>query len=243
MVDGDGAGTARVQGSSGGGAAATVDPRARSLVRRVVRPTLSAWLRLDVEGEHHIPRTGPVVIASTHASHADSMALGACLERPVYFLGDERLTRWPVLGPWLPRIGMVPVARGSGDLAALGLLEDLLEQGEAVVVYPEGSRTRDGRVYRPRSGTARLAAETQVPVVPAAVVGTFEVWPTQQKPRWLGAWGATPVRLRFGPAMDPPQPSPKSRRAFNDQLHDVLVALSGKPRADEFAPLGDGVTV
>lgn len=220
-----------------GSAVVTVVPGARSLARRIVGPTLRTWLRLRIEGEHHVPAEGPVIIASTHTSHADSMALGSALARPVYFLGDLRLTQWPVLGPWLPKLGMVPVRRGDRDTEALDALAALLAAGEAVVVYPEGSRSRDGRVYRPRSGVARLAAESQATVVPAAVIGSYEVWPTGTRPRLLGGR----VSLRFGPAIAPPDPTPASRRRFSDELHTRLVELSGAPRADEFSPVGGGV--
>lgn len=209
---------------------------ARSAARRTLRPLLRAWLRLRVEGAEHVPADGPVLIASTHASHADSIALGAAAPRPVFFLGDRRLLAWPVLGRYLPRLGMVALRRGEGDRAAMGVIAGLLDAGHAVVVYPEGSRSRDGRVYRPRSGASRLAAAAGVPVVPASVVGTYEVWPTGQRPRWRGGR----VAIRFGPAMDPPDDTPASRRRFNQQLHDTLVELSGAERADEFAPVGGG---
>jgi len=212
----------------------TVVPGARSVARRVIRPLLRVWLRLQVVDEDHVPPTGGVLIASTHASHADSMALGAALRRPVYFLGDERLTHWPVLGPSLPKLGMVPVKRGTADVDALAALQGLLESGAAVVVYPEGSRSRDGRVYRPRSGVARLAAATGAPVVPAAVNGTYEVWPTGARPRVRGGH----VDITFGPAIPAPADDPGSRRRFSCVLHDALVDLSGKARADEFAPVG-----
>lgn len=213
-----------------------VHPDARSLARRVVRPLLRAWLRLRVEDEHHVPTSGAVIIASTHASHADSMALGSALLRPVFFLGDRRLTEWPLIGRWLPRLGMVAVRRGDRDDDALDQLRRLLADGHAVVVYPEGSRSRDGRVYRPRSGVARLAAATGVPVVPAAVVGTHAVWPTGAGPRLRGGR----VRIRFGPAIAPPASTPAARRVFTEELHDELVDLSGAPRADGFAPVGGG---
>ncbi len=210
---------------------------ARSVARRMLRPLLRAWLRLQIEGAHHVPADGPVVIASTHASHADSIALGAAPRRPVFFLGDRRLLAWPVLGRLLPRLGMVALRRGQGDTDAMRVLADLLDQGHAVVVYPEGSRSRDGRVYRPRSGVSRLAAAAGVPVVPAAVVGTYEVWPTGQRPRWRGGR----VVIRFGaPLAPPPADTPAERRRFNAHLHDVLVELSGKPRADTFSPVGGG---
>jgi 1-acyl-sn-glycerol-3-phosphate acyltransferase len=217
---------------------AAVVPGARSLVRRIVQPLLRLWLRLRIVDEHHLPLDGPVIIASTHQSHADSMALGSGLQRPVFFLGDVRLTRWPVLGPWLPKLGMVPLRRGQRDADALEALRSLLADGHAVVVYPEGSRSRDGRVYRPRSGVARLAADTQVPVVPAAVVGIYEVWPIGRRPRLRGGR----VTVRFGPAIPPPEPTPRARRAFNTRLHDALVDLSGAERADEFAQAGGATT-
>lgn len=210
---------------------------ARSVARRALRPLLRAWLRLRIEGAHHIPPEGPVLIASTHASHADSIALGAAPERPVFFLGDRRLLAWPVLGRLLPRLGMVALRRGAGDTQAMRVLAQLLGAGHAVVVYPEGSRSRDGRVYRPRSGVSRLAAATGVPVVPAAVVGTYQVWPTGRRPRWRGGR----VVIRFGPALaPPPADTPAERRRFNARLQDVLVELSGAPRADEFSPVGGG---
>lgn len=210
---------------------------ARSAARRVARPLLRAWLRLRVDGAVHVPLDGPVLIASTHASHADSMALGAAAPRPVFFLGDRRLLAWPVLGRFLPRLGMVALRRGQGDTAAMGVLAELIDAGHAVVVYPEGSRTRDGRVYRPRSGVSRLAAATGAPVVPAAVVGTYEVWPTGRRPRLRGGR----VTIRFGPAIPAPSAdTPAERRRFNRTLHDTLVALSGAERADEFAPIRGG---
>lgn len=211
-------------------------PGARSVVRLTLRPLLKIWLRLRVEGIEHIPDDGPTLIASTHQSHADSIAIGVAVPRPVHFLGDLRLTQWPVLGPWLPKLGMVPLKRGEADASALDVLRDLLAAGAAVTVYPEGSRSRDGRVHRLRSGVARLAAESQAPVVPAAVAGIYDVWPIGQRPRIRGGR----VTVRFGEVIDPPDASPRSRRAFTDGLHDALVELSGCERADDFSPIGGG---
>lgn len=209
-------------------------PGMRSWARRILRPVFSTWLRLSVEGVGHVPPEGRVLVASTHASHADSIALALAIERPIYFLGDRRLTKWPVLGPQLPKLGMVPVERGTADAQVLVQLAQLLENDAAVTVYPEGSRSRDGRIYRPRSGVARLAAQTRSPVVPAAVNGTHEVWPTGEPPKVRGGR----IVARFGAMIDPPDDTPKARREFSELLHDTLVELSGKPKADEFAPVG-----
>jgi 1-acyl-sn-glycerol-3-phosphate acyltransferase len=210
-------------------------PGARSLVRRTLRPVLRTWLHLAVDGSHHVPDRGGVLLASTHQSHADSLAIGVAVERPVHFLGDLRLVQAPVLGPLLPRLGMVPLRRGGADAAALDVLTELADDGRAVAVYPEGSRSRDGRVHQLRSGVARVAARTGVPVVPTAVVGIFEVWPIGRRPRLRGGR----VTVRFGAPLPPPaSDTPKARRTFTLDLHDALVDLSGFGAGEGFSPAG-----
>jgi 1-acyl-sn-glycerol-3-phosphate acyltransferase len=213
-----------------------VVPGARSLVRRTLRPLLRGWLRLGVAGVEHVPATGPVLVASTHQSHGDSIALGVAIARPVHFLGDLRLASIPLLGPLLPRLGMVPLRRGEADASALAVLRRLLDDAACVAVYPEGSRSRDGQVHRLRSGIARLAADAQVPVVPAAVAGIYDVWPIGRRPRLRGGR----VTVRFGPAMVPPDPTPRSRRAFNDELQHRLARLGRTTTAADFSPFHGG---
>jgi len=214
-------------------------PGRRSLLRLTLRPLLTAWLRLQVDGVDHVPDSGPVLVASTHRSHADSIALATAIPRPVHFLGDQKLTAWPVMGPQLPRLGMVPLRRGEADASAMDILSILLEDGACLAVYPEGSRSRDGRVHRLRSGVARLAAKHQVPVVPAAVIGIDQRWPIGQRPRVTGP----AVTVRFGPKMAAPDSTPRSRRTFNDELQVTLSELAGAPLAESFSPFhgGEGV--
>jgi 1-acyl-sn-glycerol-3-phosphate acyltransferase len=202
-------------------------------VRRLARVSLGWWCRVSVEGLEHLPMSGPAIIASTHASHADSIALGLASPRKLSFLGDRRLLDWPLIGRWLPAFGMVPIERGHADLGALGAIGDALTAGEAVVLYPEGTRSRDGAVHRPRSGVARLAASSGAPVVPAGIVGTAGLWPVDTRPRLLGA----EITVRFGPAIQAPSDTPAERRAWSRALQDELVRLSGAPRNDSFAPI------
>lgn len=212
-------------------------PGERSVTRRTLRPMLKAWLRLEVDGLEYVPATGPVLVASTHRSHADSVAIATAIPRPVHFLGDLKLTAWPVLGPQLPKLGMIPLRRGEGDDDALGVIRELLRKDACVAVYPEGSRSRDGRVHRLRSGVARIAAEMQVPIVPAVASGIDEVWPVDGKPRALGG----KVVVHFAPELSPPENTPRSRRAFNMQLQAVLADLAGQEMADTFStPHGGG---
>lgn len=216
-------------------------PGSRSLLRFTLRPLLRGWLRLRVEGVERVPCDGPVLIASTHRSHGDSVAIAAAVWRPVHILGDVKLTRWPVLGPQLPKLGMVPLRRGEADASALERLGALLEEGACIAVYPEGSRSRDGDVHRLRSGVARLAAAHQVPVVPATVCGTERVWPIGGRPKLTG--GA--VTVRFAEAVPPPQPTPRSRREFNFALQRALADLAGVEAVSTFSaphggPASDG---
>jgi 1-acyl-sn-glycerol-3-phosphate acyltransferase len=215
---------------------AAMVPGARSAVRLALRPVLRSWLRLRVEGLDHLPADGAVIVASTHQSHADSVALGVAIRRPMFFLGDRRLTAMPVLGPLLPKLGMVSLRRGEADVAAMDAMRALLHDERCIAVYPEGSRSRDGLVHRLRSGVARLAAETGVPVVPAAVAGIHAVWPIGTRPRLRGGR----VTVRFGPAIAAPADDPRSRRVFNDHLRHTLAELAGVEVADDFSPIGGG---
>ncbi len=206
-------------------------PGSRSLTRLTLRPLMRGWLGLTADGVEHVPAQGPVLVASCHRSHADSVAIASAIRRPVHFLGDRKLTEAPLVGPQLTRLGMIPLRRGEGDATALELIRSMLLEGACVAVYPEGSRSRDGRVHRLRSGVARLAAETRTPVVPTAVLGIEEVWPVNENPRVRGGR----VTVRFGEVMAPPDDTPRSRRSFNMALQATLAELAGTEMAETFS--------
>ena len=211
-------------------------PEVQARVADALRPFLRRWLDLRVEGEEHVPTAGPVLLASTHQSHADSLAIGTAVPRPTHFLGDRRLLSWPVVGQRLPRLGMVPLNRGEGDQDAMGVVARLLASAACIVIYPEGSRSRDGRVHRLRSGLARLASAASVPVVPVAVAGIHDVWPIGSRPRLRGGR----VTVRFAPEMPPPDATPAARRSFNLELQARLAELAGTTTAPDFSPIHGG---
>jgi 1-acyl-sn-glycerol-3-phosphate acyltransferase len=198
-----------------------------------LRPTLRRWLGLRVAGEEHVPTAGSVLLAATHQSHADSLAIVLAVPRPTHVLGDRRLLSAPVVGRRLPRLGMVPVNRGEGDEDAIDVVARLLAAAACVVIYPEGSRSRDGRVHRLRSGLARLASTTGAPVVPVAISGSRDVWPIGSRPRLRGGR----VTVRFGPQMSPPEATPAARRVFNLELQARLAELAGTTSAPDFSPI------
>lgn len=214
-------------------------PGRYSPVRLILRPLLKFWLRLDVSGADEVPVSGPVIIASTHLSHGDSLAIAVAANRPVFFLGDLKLVSTPVLGPLLPKLGMIPLRRGEADAHALELIGAVLKKDACIAVYPEGSRSRDGKVHRLRSGVARVASEHRVAVIPATVQGITARWPIGKPPK---LWGPK-VHVSFGRPLYAHDQTPKGRRAFNDQLQQALADLAGVEVADAFSPPHGGEQV
>lgn len=129
------------------------------------------------EGAEHLPEDGGVILASTHESHLDPVILQAALPRRIKYVARTTLFRNPVFG-WLIRsLGAVEFDRDATTAGGLRTVIDQLTGGEVVVYFPEGTRTRDGRIGRIRPGVALLARRSGVPVVPAAIAGTFDCWP------------------------------------------------------------------
>ena len=214
------------------------------LLRRVlVGPPLRAWLRLEVRGREHVPQTGAVIIASNHLSFVDSMVIPLAAGRRVGFLGKAEYLSGSGAKGWAKRLwfgefgGMIPVDRDDARAAArsLELAEGHLRGGGAFGIYPEGTRSRDGRLYRGKPGVGRLAAATGAPVIPCTLIGTDRVQP-------VGARGLRPrkVTVVFSPPVDVPglsQQHVKSRlhRAVTDAVMDAIAAHSPQERADTTA--------
>jgi 1-acyl-sn-glycerol-3-phosphate acyltransferase len=151
-----------------------------------VRLGLKGLTRVRLEGAvDEIPRTGPVIIAANHSSNLDVPVLGSTLMprmgRRFQWLGKRELFDWPVVG-WIARNGGVhAVDRGAADVDAFRLAARILEDGHALFVFPEGTRSRDGRLGEGRDGVAVLALRTGAPIVPVGVTGSYERWPRGQK--------------------------------------------------------------
>ncbi len=139
--------------------------------RAFLQPAMHVYFRLRRTGRDHIP-DGPVILAANHRSFLDPFIVGTCLFRPVYFVAKKELfdKRWQ--GWLLNCLGAFPIKRGQSDEESLRTALALLARGEAVVIFPEGTRHREGPLHEPRRGVGRLALESGAPVVPIAITGT-----------------------------------------------------------------------
>ncbi|TML37949.1 MAG: hypothetical protein E6G00_06285 [Actinobacteria bacterium] len=182
-----------------------VRPLVYWIVRAVLQPAIHILWRPSRRGREYIPRSGPVILASNHRSFLDPFIVGICLRRPVYFVAKQELfaKRWQA---WLLNsLGAFPVRRGESDQEMMRTAREILERGDPVVMFPEGTRIREGSVGKPRRGVGRLALETGAPVVPIAIAGTEHA---------RRGWRIRPVkvRLRCGrpltfPRVEQPSPS------------------------------------
>jgi 1-acyl-sn-glycerol-3-phosphate acyltransferase len=157
-----------------------------SALARATRAGLAGLTRVRVEGAiDEIPRDGPVIVAANHASNLDPVVLAAALMprlgRRLQWLGKKELFAWPVVG-WIAANGGVhPVDRSTADVEAFRLAKRILDEGHALFVFPEGTRSRDGALSDARDGVAVLALRTGALIVPVAIAGSHGVWPRGQK--------------------------------------------------------------
>ena len=157
-----------------------------SAVAAATRLGLAGLTRVSVVGAlNEIPRTGPVIVAANHASNLDPVVIASSLlpklGRRLQWLGKRELFDWPVVG-WMARNGGVhAVDRSTADVEAYRLAKRILDEGHALFVFPEGTRSRDGTLHEARDGASVLALRTGAPIVPVGIAGSYERWPRGQK--------------------------------------------------------------
>lgn len=206
--------------------------------RAVLRPLFWVLFRTRRSGQENIPADGPVLLASNHLSGWDTVLIPVASSRPVQFLSKQSLfTRTGALGAFLrwffTGIGGVPVHRSAGRdaQAALDAGSAILRAGSVFAVFPEGTRSRDGRLYKGRGGAAWMALDTGATVVPVGLIGTADM----KAFRWL-VRGAPRPEVRFGTPLDLSDlgglAAGPARRVATERIMDAIADLTGQERAD-----------
>jgi 1-acyl-sn-glycerol-3-phosphate acyltransferase len=140
------------------------------------RAVYATYFRWRVFGAEHVPQAGGVILASNHASFLDPPLVGAGLNRDINYLARDSLFRFPGIGALLRSWNAVPVDREGGGAKGLKIILDRLLAGNAIILFPEGTRTRDGQLQPARSGIGLTVIKSTAPVVPVRVFGTFEAY-------------------------------------------------------------------
>lgn len=205
--------------------------------KKVLAPIVNPYLNLYVEGLEHVPERGGAILACNHLSFIDSIVLPINVKPPVYFLGksdywDSWKTRWFFQG-----VGVVPLDRSGGGASsgALSTGVRILGRGDLLGIYPEGTRSPDGRLYRGKTGPVRIAIEARRPVIPCGVIGTNDAMPTGVR-----VPNRHPVTVRYGRPLDFSRYSgrehdPFAMRSATDELMYEIMSLSGQEYVDEYA--------
>ncbi|MDG4805382.1 lysophospholipid acyltransferase family protein [Micromonospora sp. WMMD1120] len=215
-------------------------PLLYDLTKLTVGGALRWGWRPRVEGLEHLPRQGGAILAGNHLSVADEMFLASVTPRHVTFWAKVEYFTGRGPGGWLSRrivagMGAIPVDRAGGRAAvrALDAAIPVLRAGGLVAIYPEGTRSPDGRLYRGRTGMTRLARDAGVPIVPVGVLGTAEVLPVGARlPR------RHPVTLRFGPPIPVADriTGPRDIRTVTDEVMAAIQKLTDQEYVPHHAP-------
>ena len=190
-------------------------------------------LPVDIEGAENLPESGGGIVAAIHLSFIDSMLLMYGLSRPVTFLGKVEYMDSAITRHVFPAVGMIPVDRsGSGIRTSLQEARRRIDAGELVGIFPEGTRSRDGRLHEGHNGVAHLSLKTGAPIMPVGIVGTDVALPIGGR---LPERSAR-VRIRIGRPIEPERrsgrcASVRARTALTDAVMEAIKRLSGQDRA------------
>lgn len=200
-----------------------------AVTRAATHPLREWWLDVEIENANIVPEFGGAIIAANHLSFIDSMLLMYGLGRPVSFLGKVEYMDSFVTRSLFPAVGMIPVDRsGCGLAGSLREARRRLENGELVGIFPEGTRSRDGRLHPGHSGVAHLLLQTGCPVVPVGIIGTDRAQPVGDR-----RIRRTPITIRVGPLIGPARasgarPTMRDRLAVTDEVMASIASLSGQ---------------
>ena len=203
------------------------------------RMLFATYFRWRVFHPERVPMTGPVVLASNHASFLDPPLVGSGVKRPLNYLARASLFRFPGVGAILRKVQAVPVDRDGGGAAGLKAILDRLLNGGAIVLFPEGTRTRDGRLQPARSGIGLTVIKSTGPVVPVRIWGTYEAWGHGRnfpRPHRVAIKYGRP--LLFAKLRDEARtcPKPRLKEIYQEVADQIMAAITAmEPGEDKAA--------
>jgi len=209
------------------------------LLRVIVHLVNRAYWRVEVDGADSVPATGPVILAPVHRSFMDFFVVSEVTKRKIFYMTKEEMWKTPLLGSFLDSVGAFPVHRDGADRLALERAQDVLERGDVLILFPEGTRRAGPVIENLHEGAAFLAARTGAPIVPIGIGGTAEAMPK-------GSKFVRPVKVHLvvGPPLPAPERSARGRvprtqvHALTEQLNAELQRLydDAEKRATPRAP-------
>jgi 1-acyl-sn-glycerol-3-phosphate acyltransferase len=212
--------------------------RLYTVARAIGRPAMKTLWKVKATGLEHIPVSGPAIVCPNHISFLDSPFLMWTLPRKLTFVGKaEYLDSWKTKYLF-PAVGMIPLDRSGGEASkvALDLARGVLERGELFGIYPEGTRSRSGKLHKGHTGVARLSMETGAPIIPVGIRGTDQIQPPEAKlPRLFKE-----CEIRFGRPIPPSRYGDRAtdRLVLREMTDDVMFEireLSGQEYVDTYA--------
>jgi 1-acyl-sn-glycerol-3-phosphate acyltransferase len=187
----------------------------------VVNAAGATYFRWRVYHAERVPRTGPAILAANHASYMDPPLVGGTLPRDIHYLARDTLFLHPPLKQLLPRWNVVPVDREGGGGPGLKAILDRLRGGAAIILFPEGTRTHDGRLQPARAGIGLVILKSACPVVPVRLFGTWEAWGRHQ-----GLPQPRRVTVKFGPPMAFAEARAEARTCAKPRLKALYQAVA-----------------
>ncbi len=217
-----------------------VNPFVYWIVRALFQPFFHIYFRMSRIGREHIPVDGPVIFAANHRSFLDPFVIACMSRRPLYYVAKKELFAHRLTAWFLNSLGAFPINRGAADQDAMATAREILQRGDSVLIFPEGTRTRPGTLGAPKRGVGRLALETGAPVIPIAVIGTETIrrgW--RIRPHKVSIRAGAPLRF---PKVD--EPSPQLAQAVTERIWPCVMLqwewLGGLPPIRRAAVIGAG---
>ena len=212
--------------------------RAQVRARRIIKPLLDRFWKVTIEGVENIPAEGPAILCPNHISFFDSVFTMVYAGRQISFVGkSEYMDSWKTKHLF-PALGMIPIDRAGGSKSEGALLaaEQVLRRGELFGIYPEGTRSRDGMLYKGHTGAARLALKVGCPIIPVGLIGTREIQPPDKVMPKLGL----ECTVRFGRPLSPERYLERGDdhmvlREMTDELMFEIRELTGQEYRNVYA--------